>query len=78
MVYLHAISHMSDTPSSTLELIGDEADLVAPLDQALSQLVAMGLHSSKFGESKVRADENAVFTVDTLLYAILAEQFLVL
>ena len=78
MVYLHAIGHVSDTPSSPLELVGDEADLVTPLDEALSQLVAMGLHSSEFWESEVRANQDAVFTINTLFHAILTEQFLVL
>ena len=67
VVHLHAISHVSDAASSSLELIGQEADLVATLNKALGELVAMGLNASKLGKSEVSADQYAVFAIWPLL-----------
>jgi hypothetical protein len=60
VVNFHSISHVPDSIPLALELVGHEAHLVASFNQALGQLVAMGLHSSKLGEGKVCANEHAV------------------
>lgn len=63
MVHFHSISHVSHTASIALKFVGHKADFVPTLNQALSQLVAVCLHSSKFGEGEVGADEDAVLSV---------------
>jgi len=63
MVHLHSIGHVSDSSSVALELVSEEAYLMPTLNQALGQLVAMGLHSSKLGEGEVGADEDAVLSI---------------
>ena len=53
VVHLHAVGHVPHTTPAVLEFIGDEAYLVAALDQALPQLVAMRLNTAELGEGEV-------------------------
>jgi len=61
MINFHSVSHVPHSTSRALEFVGDESDLVASLYQALAQLVAVRLHSSKFREGKVGTNQNAIF-----------------
>jgi hypothetical protein len=58
MVYFHSVSHVSNTSSITLELVGDEANFVATLNQALSELVTMGFDTSELWEGEVGANHD--------------------
>ena len=55
MVHLHTIGHVSHTTSAILKLIGYEAYLMAAFNQALTQLIPMGLYATELREGKVSA-----------------------
>lgn len=56
VVNFHSVSHVSDTTSGPLKLIGYKSDLMTALDQALAELVAMRLDTAKFWKRKVGAN----------------------
>ena len=63
VVNFHSVGHVPDTAARALEIVGDEAHLVASLDETLGQLVAVSLHAAELGEGEVGADQNAVFSL---------------
>ena len=63
MVNFHTVGHVSDSPSIALKLISDEGHLMAALNKALSQLVAMSLNPSKLGKGEVSTYENTVLSI---------------
>ena len=61
MIDLESVGHIPDSFPAKIVHVGDDNDLVAPLDQALSELVAMSLHSSEFGSHEVGTNADAIF-----------------
>jgi len=53
MVNLQAVGHVSDSASVVLELVCDEAYVVAAFNEALGNLIAVSLYSAELGESKI-------------------------
>lgn len=58
VIDLHAVGHVSDTASFVLEGIGQESHLVTSFHEALSELVAVSLDSTKFGKGEICADQH--------------------
>ena len=65
VVDLETVGHVSNSKSVVLELVGDETDVVSALNEALSDLVAVGLDSSELRECKICADKDVVLLVST-------------
>jgi hypothetical protein len=60
VIDFHAIGHVSYTGSFVLEAISQESHFVTSFHQALSELVAMSLDSTKLGEGEICTDQNIV------------------
>ena len=56
MVDLQSVGHASYSAPLILILVSDETDFVAPLDQALGQLISMSLNSTKLWEGEISAN----------------------
>ena len=67
VVDLEPVSHMAETAPGVLELICYKANLVPSFYEALSQLVAVSLNSTKLREGEVGADKNTVLPAWSLL-----------
>ena len=63
MVHFHTICHMPDASPISLKFISDECDFMAPLNKALSELIAMSFDSSKLWEGEISAYEYTVFSI---------------
>lgn len=63
VVHLHTVGHVANSAPCPLELVGDERHLVAPFNEALTQLVAMGFDTAELWEREIRADENAILLI---------------
>ena len=63
MVDFHAIGHMPDTSTISLKFICDECNLMASLNKALGELIAMSFDSSELGEGKISTDEYTVLSI---------------
>ena len=63
MIHFHAVGHVANTGSIILVLIADKAHFMAAFNQALTELVAVGLHATKLREGKVSANQDGVLLV---------------
>lgn len=72
MIDLQSVGHVPDPLSAKVVHIGDNDDLMAPLNEALSKLVAVGLHTSELRGHKVGTN------ADTILGGALHKPFYVL
>ena len=63
IINFHSIGHDSHSAPSSLVLICDEADLMAPFNEALGQLIPVGFHSTELGQGEVSANHYTIFLV---------------
>jgi len=60
VVHFKSVSHVSHATSIILKLVSHKTYFMSSFNQALGQLIAVGLNSTKLGEGEVSADQNAV------------------
>ena len=61
MIHLESVGHIPHSLSAEIVHVGDNDDLMTPLNETLSKLVTVGLHTTKLGGHKVGTNADAVF-----------------
>lgn len=70
VINLHSIGHVPDSAPGALKFISDKSYFVTTLYQALAELVSVGFDAAEFREGEISADENAIFFMVVLDFAI--------